>query len=146
MNQTLAGVLISVLLVAMCVFVHFKALRRGATFVARLHANTRQSMMMIMAIIFMAHIIEIILFAVAFRIMMPMGLGELVGAHTSTPGDFFYFSIATYTTLGIGDIVPEGAIRLVAGVEALAGLVLITWSATFTYLTMERLWRDSLPD
>ena len=94
MNQTLAGVLISVVLVAMCVFVHFKALRRGATFVARLHANTRQSMMMIMAIIFMAHIIEIILFAVAYWMMMPMGLGELVGAHTSTPSDFAFCSMS----------------------------------------------------
>ena len=146
MNQAFAGVLISILLVATCIFLHFKALRRGATLIARLQANTRQAMMMIMGVIFMAHIVEIILFAAAYWIMVPLGLGELVGAHTSTASDFFYFSIATYTTLGIGDIFPEGAIRLVAGVEALAGLVLITWSASFTYLTMERLWQDSLPD
>lgn len=146
MNQTLAGIVISIALVAVCLFVHFKALRRGATFIVRLHAKTRRAMMMIMTVIFLAHIMEIILFAVAYWLMIPLGFGQLVGAHTSTPSDFFYFSIATYTTLGIGDIFPEGAIRLVAGVEALAGLVLITWSASFTYLTMERLWSDSPPD
>ena len=52
----------------------------------------------------------------------------------------FYFSIASYTTLGIGDILPHGNIRIVAGLEALNGLVLVAWSASFTYLIMERLW------
>lgn len=146
MNQAFAGTVIAALLVAACFYLHFKALRRGASFITHLKANVRQTMMMIMAVIFIAHIAEIILFAIAYRLMIPLGLGELVGSHTSTASDFFYFSIATYTTLGIGDIAPQGAIRLVAGVEALAGLVLITWSASFTYLTMERIWQDNLPD
>jgi hypothetical protein len=30
--------------------------------------------------------------------------------------------------------------RLVSGVEALNGLLLIGWSASFTYLAMERYW------
>lgn len=146
MNQTIAGVLISLVLVSGCSFLHFKALRRGAQAVALVHTNPRQTMMNIMAIIFAAHVLEIMLFAATFRLMIPLGFGELTGNHTSTAADFFYFSIATYTTLGIGDIAPEGAIRLVAGVEALVGLVLITWSASFTYLAMERLWNRDLPD
>jgi hypothetical protein len=51
--------------------------------------------------------------------------------------DCFYFSMATVTTFGIGDLHPCGAMRLVASVESLNGLVLIGWSASFTYLTME---------
>jgi hypothetical protein len=35
--------------------------------------------------------------------------------------------------------------RIVAGIESLNGLVLIGWSASFTYLTMERFW-DSMRD
>ncbi len=35
---------------------------------------------------------------------------------------------------------PSGAIRLLAGTEALTGLVLIAWSASFTYLEMARHW------
>jgi hypothetical protein len=30
--------------------------------------------------------------------------------------------------------------RLIAGIESLNGLVLIGWSASFTYLTMEEFW------
>ena len=36
----------------------------------------------------------------------------------------------------------SGPIRFVCGNEALTGLVLITWSASFTFLEMERFWRD----
>ena len=30
--------------------------------------------------------------------------------------------------------------RLISGLESLVGLLLITWSASFTYLEMSRLW------
>lgn len=146
MNQTIAGIIISAGLVAIAVWLHFKALRHGSSYIVHLKAKAKRAMMMIMSVIFIAHTLEIVLFALAFWLMIPMGLGNLAGNHTSTAADFFYFSIATYTTLGIGDITPEGAIRVVAGVEALAGLVLITWSASFTYLAMERLWKDDLAE
>jgi len=51
-----------------------------------------------------------------------------------------YFSAATYTSLGFGDVVPTGDVRMVAGAEALNGLVLIGWSVTFTFLAMEEFW------
>jgi hypothetical protein len=38
--------------------------------------------------------------------------------------------------------VPDGVLRLLAGVEALNGLLLIGWSASYTYLAMERFWND----
>lgn len=45
-----------------------------------------------------------------------------------------------YTTVGFGDLIPIGPIRLMAGVEALTGLVMITWSASYTFLEMQRDW------
>ncbi|MFL6662236.1 MAG: potassium channel family protein, partial [Rhizobacter sp.] len=53
-----------------------------------------------------------------------------------------YFSAETYTSLGFGDITPVGPIRLLAGVEALNGLLLIGWSASFAYIAMERYWSN----
>ena len=47
-----------------------------------------------------------------------------------------------YTTVGFGDLVPTDEMRVLTSAEALAGLALITWSASFTYLQMQRLWRD----
>ena len=37
-------------------------------------------------------------------------------------------------------ILPVGPVRLVAGAEALNGLLLIGWSASYAYLAMERFW------
>jgi len=51
-----------------------------------------------------------------------------------------YFSAETYTSLGFGDMTPIGPIRLIAAVEALNGLLLIGWSASFTYISMEKFW------
>jgi hypothetical protein len=45
-----------------------------------------------------------------------------------------------YTSLGFGDFTPVGPIRLLAGAEALNGLLLIGWSASFTYISMEKFW------
>jgi hypothetical protein len=32
--------------------------------------------------------------------------------------------------------------RLAAGIESLTGLVLITWTASFTFLSMQKFWSD----
>ena len=74
------------------------------------------------------------------RLSIQFSIGGLAGHLEGDLLDFFYFSMATYTTLGIGDLHPSGAMRLVASVESLNGLVLIGWSASFTYLTMEEFW------
>jgi hypothetical protein len=46
-----------------------------------------------------------------------------------------------YTTLGIGDLYPTGALRILSGVEALNGLVMVGWTASLTYLYMEKFWK-----
>ncbi|MGH8551150.1 MAG: ion channel [Methylococcales bacterium] len=47
-----------------------------------------------------------------------------------------------FTTLGLGDLVPSGSIRFMVGTEALCGFILISWSAAFTCLEMQRFWRN----
>ncbi len=53
-----------------------------------------------------------------------------------------YFSTLTYTSLGFGDIVPLGVAGRLARSEALTGLVLIAWTASFTYFEMRAFWDD----
>jgi hypothetical protein len=36
------------------------------------------------------------------------------------------------------DLFPHGPLRIVAGIETLNGFILIGWSASFTYLSMEK--------
>ena len=42
--------------------------------------------------------------------------------------------------MGYGDIVATGPIRYLTGMEALTGFVLITWSASFLFLEMQKYW------
>jgi hypothetical protein len=69
-------------------------------------------------------------------------LGGFVGTQNGSLLDSVYFSFSAYTSLGLGDIAPLGGIRFTAGLEALVGLVLIAWSASFLYLEMTHYWKE----
>jgi hypothetical protein len=93
---------------------------------------------------FGAHFIEILLYGLAYYLLATrFGVG-----HMGDPGPLpftrcLYFSAETYTTLGYGDVLPHGDLRLLAGMQALNGMLLIGWTASYTYLSMERLWDDT---
>jgi hypothetical protein len=53
--------------------------------------------------------------------------------------DLWYYSAAFYTSLG-ADRPPTAGLRLFATSEALAGLMLITWTASFLFLLMQESW------
>jgi hypothetical protein len=57
-------------------------------------------------------------------------------------GDAVYLSFTTFTSLGYGDVVPVGDMRILATVEVLTGLLTIAWSASFIYIEMTQLWND----
>lgn len=129
--------------VSACFIMHFAVLKRLASLVHREERTIRRPLLLVLFVLFAAHLAEVGLYAIVLSALDWAGFGTLVGEMEHGPGWFFdhyYFSLASYTTLGIGDIIPKGEIRLVAAVEALNGLVLVTWSASFTYLMMERLW------
>jgi Ion channel len=87
------------------------------------------------------HILEIWMFALAaFLLTQWLEFGAILPVPSGGFLDFVYFSAITYTTVGFGDFVPAGPVRFLAGTEALSGFVLITWSASFTFLEMQRYW------
>jgi hypothetical protein len=57
--------------------------------------------------------------------------------------DALYFSAETFSSLEFGDITPAGPLRLIAGSETLVGLLLIGWSASYTFVAMERFWAEA---
>lgn len=124
--------------------VNWLARRYLSRAVQRVHA--RRTMLRIMCILLGLHIIEIWCFGMAYwALSFVPDTGYVHGEHgADTVFDAVYLSATTYTTVGFGDLAPVGAIRLIAGLESLVGLLLITWSASFTYLEMSRLW--SRPD
>ena len=86
---------------------------------------------------------SIVIYAFAFYAMDNwLGIGSLAGETEGSLLDQFYFSIMSYTTLGVGDIYPQGAFRIVSGIEALNGFAMIGWTASFAYTLMRQGWAD----
>ena len=134
-------IVVSLLLVVATVIMHYELLQFAGTLPRRLTVPTRPRIIIVIGVVLAAHILEAGLYAAAYYVLQTQfGMGGLGGHLEGDLLDYFYFSMATYTTLGIGDLHPSGVMRLIAGVESLNGLVLIGWSASFTYLTMEELW------
>jgi len=131
-------------LLGLCLLVHYEALRLLSLMVPKMTVvPPRARMLAVMAGICAAHTIEIWIFAVAYYVLEHwVGLGGFDGqiALLKDFSEYVYFSTVSYTSLGLGDIYPTGGLRLVTGAEALLGLLLIAWSASFAYLSMVDLW------
>jgi len=129
------------LLVVFATVLHYEVLRMLSFGLPRLGVATRAKLLIVIFAAFIAHALEILLYGAGYFVLSHIpGLGAL----SSTPHSVFslclYFSAETYTSLGFGDVVPTGPLRVLAGTETLNGLLLIGWSASFTYLSMERFW------
>lgn len=127
-----------------CVGIHYETIR---LMVKTLHRKTerrsRPVLIVTVLVLLLVHLIEAAIFAFAYRLVFlihPTESSLLEGPYDGSFGDTLYFSLSVYTTVGFGDIAPLGPVRLLVGIESLAGLVLITWSASFTFLIMQRIF------
>lgn len=137
----LAATVIALTLIATCVLMNYEALRLTQSIIPGLRISPHSRILVILFAVIAMHLCCIALYAVAYYVMSEgLGLGSLHGEFRGEALDYLYFSATNYTTLGVGDVFAHGPIRLVSGTEPLTGLVLIAWSASFTYLHMERFW------
>lgn len=137
---TVAG--LSAALIALSVVVHFEALDRLNYAMPRLKLRPRLRILFLIVAILAVHMVEIAIFAGGLLLGVRLGdLGHIAGVVDPQFADMLYISATTYTTVGYGDLAPVGPLRLILGLEALTGFVLLTWSASFTFLEMQRYWR-----
>lgn len=135
-------VLITLLLVAVVVSLHYETLERLNHWIPQWSIRARPRILLLIFSILLVHTVEIWLFGIAiYMVVQYPELGQITGAQEIQLLDAVYLSAMTFTTVGYGDLVPHGAMRFLMGSEALTGFVLITWSASFTYLEMQRYWR-----
>jgi hypothetical protein len=80
------------------------------------------------------HVLEIMVWAGAYRALLPAG--ELADLETAV-----YFSFVTFTTLGYGDITLSEGWRLLSGIQALNGILLVGWSTALMFLVVQKTWR-----
>jgi hypothetical protein len=133
--------LINSLVVVLAIVIHYEFLFRMTLLVPKLRVKHRFRIVLGVCGALLAHAVEVWIFAVAYYVMHRMpGWGELQGNFNGSLMDSVYFSFTTFTTLGFGDIQPIGHLRYLTGIESLTGLVLITWTASFLFVEMQRYW------
>ncbi|MEY4763042.1 MAG: hypothetical protein RLZZ200_2898 [Pseudomonadota bacterium] len=132
------------LTVALVVLVHYECLIWLSTRLGSKGLQQRRKVLYSIYTLLGVHITEIWMFGFVIRLLMMIpGSGHVIGMEDGANlMDSIYLSAVTYTTVGFGDMVPVGALRFMTGTEALTGLVLVTWSASFTYIEMEKFWRS----
>lgn len=130
-----------IFLIAVTTVIHYEVLRSLNSGLGALSIPNRSKLIVVIFAAFLAHAVEIGMYGLSIFVLVKyLGAGLLQGSAGFSLMSCFYFSAETYTSLGFGDLTPVGDIRLVAGVEALNGLLLIGWSASYTYIAMERFW------
>jgi uncharacterized membrane protein YqaE (UPF0057 family) len=137
-------------LALVAILMHYEALFQLDKILSMVaHIPPRLKVLIGVGAIFMAHVLEIWLFALGyfFTLQFPL-MGGLVG-NISGHGillDCAYLSFVTFTTLGYGEVVAQGYLRYLTGVEALTGFILITWSASFLFIEMQKYWTSYKSD
>ncbi len=138
---------ITILLIFVCVVIHYEALYRfdGLCQLMKIRGRIKVAAGSIWVLI--AHTLEVWLFGLSYYVLVNnIETNSLVSPQGEVFQSFMdsvYFSFISYSSLGYGDVVPAGPIRFMAGTEALVGLVLIAWSASFLYLKMETNWNKN---
>ncbi|MCF6208691.1 MAG: potassium channel family protein [Ghiorsea sp.] len=135
--------IINCMIVGIAVMIHYEVLFQMTSVMPKLKIKHRLRIVFGVFGALVAHVIEIWVFAIAYHLMHNSpSWGYLEGNYNGSLLDAAYFSFTTFTTLGFGDIVPHGILRFLVGIEAVTGLVLITWTASFLYFEMQRYWQD----
>lgn len=133
--------LINIAIVALSVLLHYEVLLALSKKLPYIHYKNKYQIVIGVFGALIAHCIEIWIFATTYYFLLKTDkFGALEGNFDGSLLDCAYYSFTSYTTLGFGDIAPHGAIRFFTGIESLTGLVLITWTASFLFLEMQRYW------
>ncbi len=145
--MTALSLLLALGLLAVTVLIHYEVLAFTGRRLQRSAIRPRKRVLVAIFACLGAHLAEVALFAAVFAALLAIGgFGSIEGVFEPVARDFLYFSLTNYTTLGLGDVHATGALRLLIRIESLAGFLIITWSASFGYLTMQRYWHPREED
>ncbi len=95
--------------------------------------KTLQVLIGTVLVLLVLHTLQIVVWAYAYLYIVPAG--ELDTFEEAT-----YFSFVTFTTLGYGDITLSEGWRLLSGIQALNGIMLVGWSTAMLFAVVQRTW------
>ncbi len=141
LNIVLIVVTTCLLLVFITTVLHYEVLGQLNLHLPALRIHSRLKLLVVIFSAFFAHAIEMALYGAALYVLVDqLSAGHVAGSAGFSLPTCMYFSAETFTSLGFGALTPIGPVRLLVGVEALNGLLLIGWSASFTYIAMQKFW------
>ncbi len=85
------------------------------------------------AMLLILHFLESFIWAVTYYLLP--GITEFDSLEKA-----IYFSLVTFTTLGYGDITISSHFRILSGLEAINGVMLLGWSTTLMLTVMQHFW------
>lgn len=134
-------VVVLLALTVVTVLIQYEGLRLISLSLERIRSRPRPRMLIVIFGILIIHFIEIALFAFGLYVVdrLPYESSAGVSARPDAFG-YFYMSAQTFSTLGFGDYLPLGNMRILASVQPILGLLMIGWSTSFTFLAMQKLW------
>ncbi|WP_206513319.1 ion channel [Pelagibacterium montanilacus] len=133
----LTATVISGLMVGFSLTLHFQAMMGTRALLSGSGVPRHFGALLGMCAMFLAQIVSIFAYACVYWAAEDwLAIGGLEGERECGFIDPFYFSLMSYTTLGVGDIYPTGAFRVLSGIQALNGFALIGWTASFAYTLM----------
>jgi len=99
------------------------------------HPNNSLKILIGTVLILLAlHSLEIVVWASAYLLLLP-------SAELGSFEEAVYFSFVTFTTLGYGDITLSQDWRLLSGIEALNGIMLVGWTTAMLFAVVQRTWK-----
>ena len=130
-SKYIEAAVIALVLVAATTGVHYEAVRALLHRFHGLRMSYPRLVRLLLALV-VIHGAEVGLYAAAYAFGADvLGIGGLVGGSGHGLIDFSYFAAETYSTLGYGDLVPTGGLRVIACIEAINGVLLLTLSGAF---------------
>lgn len=97
--------------------------------------NARIFQLLILSFLFLTllHTIHSLVWACSLYIL-PVVQADFASFH-----DIFYYSIVTFTTLGYGDMTISSEWKILSGIEAINGIMLIGWSTALMYSLIQNI-------
>ena len=88
------------------------------------------------SIVLTSHLLIAAIFAGGMYLATVWNIGSLEKDVIGGWADYYYFALITISIVGLGDILPGGHMRLLSGIAALTGFMLISCTAQYVYKTM----------
>ncbi len=134
---------VAAVLVVACILIHYEIMRLTADLLLpRLTIVPKRAHVVAgICACFVAHTLEVWLFGGVYYLLAIETDSGFADEARRRFLDYLYFSTETYTSLGFGEArLLTDDLRLLAGIEAMVGLVLLAWTASFNYFMFQHYW------